>query len=83
MYYNGSGANDPAITKKIVEFELVEQYHWTYEEIQRTSYKKLQELFLRKRQKNELAQTKINIQKAKQQVPKGGSGRMKKIYREV
>ena len=82
MYYYGSGANDPAISKKIVEFELVEQYHWTYNQIQEIPYKKLQELFIIKRQKNEVAQTKINIQKAKQQVGQG-TGKMKKFYREV
>jgi len=82
LYYYGSGANDPAISKKIVEFELVEQYHWTYNQIQEIPYKKLQELFIIKRQKNEVAQTKINIQKAKQQVGQG-TGKMKKFYREV
>ena len=84
MYYYGSGSNDPAISKKIVEFELIEQYHWTYNEIQKMPYRKLQELFLIKRQKNESSQTKINIQKAKQQIPSStGSGKMRKFYREV
>lgn len=81
MYYYGSGANDPAISKKIVEFELIEQYHWTYQQIQETPYKKLQELFIIKKQKNEVAQSKINIQKSKQQNQVGGKG--KKFYKEV
>jgi len=81
LYYYGSGATDPAISKRIVEFEFVEQYHWTYKEIEETSYKKLQEHFIIKKQKNESVQTKINVQKAKQQV--GTPGKARKFYREV
>ena len=80
MYYYGSGATDPAISKKLVEYELVEQYHWTYEQIEKTPYKKLQELFIIKKQKTEVIQAKVNIKKAKEQQP--GPGK-KKFYREV
>lgn len=83
MYYYGSGANDPAISKKLLEFELIEQYHWTYEQIQRTPYRKLQELFVIRKQKNEATQTKINVQKAKQAAQAAVPGKGKKFYREV
>ena len=79
LYFHGTGTKDPAVIRKIKEFELIEQYHWTYEDIDKTSYKRLQELWLIKKQKNEVMQTKANIEKAKRvNAPKKG-----KFYREV
>ncbi len=84
MYYFGSGANDPAISRKITETELIEQHHWLPQDIANIPYKRLQEHFLILRQKNMVKQTQANVQKFKQQNSGGAVvGKTKKTYREV
>ena len=67
MYYNGSRTTAPAIARDIIEAELMEQYHWLPHEIAEIPYKKLQKLFIIKRQKGESAQHRANVAKFKQQ----------------
>ena len=83
MYYFGTGCNVPAIARKILEVDLMEQYHWLPHEIDRIPYKRMQEFLLIRKQKNFNIQSKVNIEKAKSQHMSSGSGQMKKFTREV
>lgn len=84
MYCFGNGANDPAISRKILESDLIEKHHWLPQDIAKIPYKKLQEHLFIQRQKNVNNETRANIQKAKNNMPKmTGSGKMKKFTREV
>lgn len=83
MYYFGSGSNVPAITRKIVESELIEQHHWLPQDIAKIPYKRLQEHFLIIKQKNVVMQSKANVQKFKQQNAGGGGGGRKTFTREI
>ena len=82
MYFFGSGSNDPAISRKITEAELIDKHHWTLQQIRETPYKDLQTYLLIENQKNASMQTKMNTQKAKQQHT-SGSGSSRRSYREV
>ena len=46
-------------------------------------YKRLQQHFIIKKQKNALQQNKSNIEQAKRQHGSNSSGQMKRFYREV
>ena len=72
MYYFGSGTTAPAIARKIIETELIEEYHWLPDEIAKIPYKRLQEHFLIKKQRNANIQTKIQIAKTKTATSKLG-----------
>ena len=83
MYYFGSGSTEPAVTRKIIESELIEQHHWLPQDIAEIPYKRLQEHFLIVKQKNVVTQSKANIQKAKQQNINRNGGQMKSFVREI
>lgn len=78
-------AQDPSISRDILECQIIDEYHWTPQEVSKVPYKKLQKLLLFKRQRTEATQNKINISKFKsEQGSKVGSkGGSKKGYREV
>jgi hypothetical protein len=82
LYFFGTGANDPAISRKITEAELIDKHHWTPQQIREMPYKDLQTYLLIENQKNASIQTKTNIEKAKSQHTMG-SGQSKRFYREV
>jgi len=82
MSFFGSGANDPAIARKITEAELIDKHHWTPQQIREMSYKDLQIYMLIENQKNASMQTKRNIEQAKR-AHTAGSGQSRRFYREV
>ena len=83
LYYTGGKASVPA-TRKIVEVGLMEEFHWTYDEIQQMPYKRLQELFLIKQQKQMAIETKHNIDEFKREHSgTSGGGQGKRAYREI
>ena len=83
LYYTNGKASVSA-TRKIVEVALMEDFHWTYEEIQKTPYKRMQELFLIRSQKFAALEEKRNIDEFKREHgASGGGGRKGKVYREL
>jgi hypothetical protein len=48
----GKGKSKPAITRSIIENDLIEEYHWLPQDIAKIPYRKLQEFFLIRREKN-------------------------------
>lgn len=75
MYYSGSRSTAPAVARDIIEAELMEQYHWLPTDIAKIPYRKLQKLFIIKKQKSESAQHQANIVKFKQQHSQQTRGR--------
>jgi len=73
----------PAVSRKIVETELIEEYHWLPQDIAKIPYKRLQEHFLIKRQKNANAAQKMQVQKFKANAQSVGSGQRRTFVREV
>lgn len=82
LYYMGGKANASA-TRKIVEVALMEEFHWTYSEIQSIPYKRLQELFVIKAQKMAALETKRNIEQFKKEHSTSSSGHSKRMVREL
>ena len=78
MYYNGGGADDPAITRDILENELMEEYHWLPKDVAEIPYKKMQKILLIKKQKNAIMENKLNVEKLKRDQASGPPR-----YREV
>ena len=81
MQYFGTGANDPAISRKITEAELIDKHHWLPQDIKKIPYKDLQIYLMIENQKTAAVQSKQNIEKAKSQT--SSSGQSKRFYREV
>ena len=79
LYFFGGGSTVPAISRKIMESQLIEEYHWLPQDIAKIPYKKLQELQLIRSVKNKGMQQKQAVAKAKQQNAPG----MKKFTREI
>lgn len=83
MFVFGSGATVPAISRDIVECELIEQYHWLPQEIAKIPYKKLQRLLFIKKQRNANMQHKSSVNKSMRDIQSVSQGRTKKYTREV
>lgn len=85
MKAGGSAKNkNNNMTRAIIECQLIEEYHWLPQDLEKIPYKKLQTLFMYRKQKSEFSQHKANIDKFKSQAGKGGHrGGMKKFYRDV
>ena len=81
MHYFGSGSNDPAISRKITEAELIDRHHWLPQDIAEIPYKTLQTYLIIENQKNAVMQNKASVQNAKQNT--SGSGQSKRFIREV
>jgi len=85
LYYTGGKASASA-TRKIVEVGLMEEFHWTYDEIQQIPYKRMQELLLIRSQKHAALENKRNIEEFKREhgASSGNAGQGgKKTYREL
>lgn len=50
-YVMGKGKSTSAITRAIIENDLIEEYHWLPQDIAKIPYRKLQEFFLIRREK--------------------------------
>ena len=82
LYYSGGRVNAPAM-KKIIEVALMEEFHWTYDEIQSMPYKRLQELFVIRTQKQSTRETQRNIEQFKKEQSSFSGGQGKRTYREL
>jgi hypothetical protein len=78
LYYFGSGSTTvSAISRDIIEADLIEQFGWLPKEIAEIPYKKLQKLSLIRKQKNTSLATKKEISNMK------NTAKSKKTYREI
>lgn len=59
------GNKTVAPAREITEVSLMEEFHWTPQQIAEMPYKKLQKIILIMNQKNIAHQTKSNIEKTK------------------
>jgi len=83
-YYTGSSYVKRVPAREIMEWSLIEEFHWTPQQISEIPYKKLQRLLAVKNQKNATAESKINVEKFKQEYGKmTRSGQVKRYIREV
>ena len=64
-------------------FELLDSYHMSPEEIDRTPYVKIQEIFLLRRMKSEVQNIEAAKQQFRQQHGARGRGGTRKGFREV
>lgn len=84
MYFYGSGTTDPAISRKILESELIEKHHWLPQDVEKIPYKKLQEYLLIQKQRNIHIANKANVANAKKNASQMfGNGKMKSFTREI
>jgi len=83
LQYVGTGANIPALARKITEAELIDRHHWLPCEIAKIPYKDLQIYLIIENQKQASQANRVNIEKAKQQNRTTSNGQMKRSYREV
>ena len=60
----------------------MDEHHWLPKDIGKISYKKLQKMFIIKKQKNETAQTQANVEKFKSQ-HSSSRGQSRRFTREV
>ncbi len=80
-YYAGSSTQSPA--REIIECDLMEAFNWLPQDIDKIPYKKLQKIFLVRREKNAAVQTKIALEKVKaENAPVKGRGQTKR-YRTL
>jgi len=81
-YYNGSGNQSPA--RDIIEYNLIELYHWLPQDIAKIPYHKLQKLFLVRQEKQAAIETKAAIARVKaENVPNTTGTGSKKRYRTL
>ena len=88
MYFFGSGTTEPAISREIMENDLMETFHWLPQDIAKIPYKKLQKIMLIRKHKNESIHAKAQMEKTKKEFynsmgNKGTKGGPKRFVREV
>ncbi len=64
----GKGRGTSAITRAIIENDLIEEYHWLPQDIAKIPYRKLQEFFLIRREKHNARNAKMAVSEFKQKV---------------
>ena len=70
--------------REIIEFELIEQYHWLPHDIEKIPYKKLQKIFIIEKQKNATKNMQASVKQINRQNQQtNGRGQRKRSYREV
>ena len=84
MYSYYRGGRNTSAPPEVLEMFLMDEYHWTPNEISKIPYKKIQKLFLVRNQKAEVESVKSNLQKIKSENKARGSQRgSRKFTREV
>ena len=80
----GTKLNVPAdLQREIVEGELIEAFHWLPQEIAKIPYRKLQKLFMIRKEKDEVRHTKSSMEAFKAQHSGTSSGGKRSYTREV
>ena len=79
-YFGKMGANDPAIVRDIVETQLIEEFHWLPQDIAKVPYKKLQKLFIIRKQREQSRQTRAAVDQLNSTNQSIGSGKTRRAY---
>lgn len=64
-YIMGKGRSTSAVTRTIIENDLIEDYHWLPQDIAKIPYRKLQEFFLIRREKHNARNAKVAVEEFK------------------
>jgi len=79
-YYFGKNV---APAREIIELNLIEEFHWTPQQISSIPYKTLQRIFFIRNQRSAVQQAQISANKIKSQNKTTGSGQMRRFTREI
>jgi len=86
-FFHGSKDVTPAVVQKMIEYDMMETFHLSPKEVAEIPMKKIQEIMLIKRVKNEALEVKMKLDQVKAQSMaagrSAGRGQTKKGYREV
>jgi hypothetical protein len=66
-YVQGKGKRSSAITKKIIENDLIEEFHWLPQDIEKIPYRKMQEFLIIRREKRNARNAQAAVENFKQQ----------------
>jgi len=64
----GKGKHSSAITRAVIENDLIEEYHWLPQDIAKIPYRKLQEFFIIRREKANARNAKVAVANFKKEV---------------
>jgi len=64
----GKGKRSSAITRAVIENDLIEEYHWLPQDIAKIPYRKLQEFFIIRREKANARNAKVAVSNFKKEV---------------
>ena len=70
-----------AVSRALIENDLIEEFHWLPQDIANIPYKKLQEFLLIKREKDAARQARREVDSFKEENKKGSSKKSKPIRR--
>lgn len=86
LYYSGVSKNAPA-TREVIEVFLMDEFHWTPDEISKIPYKKIQKLLAVRSAKHNAQEARVEMDNVRRQMKDltktSGSGRTKRVTREV
>lgn len=79
-----NGRSASVVSKSLIENDLIEEFHWLPQDIDKIPYKKLQMFFLIRREKNAARDSKRDVDENKQKQKSGtsGSGQSKR-YKKI
>jgi len=81
-YYGGTSSQAPA--REVIESDLIEAFHWLPQDIDNIPYKKLQTMFLVRREKQAAIETKRAVDQIRAEHSQTTKGRgQTKRYREL
>jgi hypothetical protein len=66
-YYSKNGSTSPAITRSILELNMVEEYHWLPQDIKKIPYRDLQIYSIIRKQRTETVHAQSEIKNIKNQ----------------
>ena len=83
MGSSGATRISAELNRKIMEAELIESFHWTYEQIDNTPYKKILELFMILGVKGSTRDAKAAQERVRAQAASAAKSGKRGGYREV
>ena len=83
QFFHGSKNVTSAVIQKMIEYDMMETFHLSPKQIEEIPMKKIQEIMLIKRVKNEAIEVKMKLDQVRSQAKVAGRGLSKKGYREV
>lgn len=74
-FVKSNGRSASAVSKAIIENDLIEEFHWLPQDIDKIPYKKLQMFFLIRREKNAARQSKTMEDDRRNKINSQGQGK--------